>query len=220
MGAALYVLHHVLGEPRVKYDANTVAFAGYCEPELQSMNGLDYDTRLVERIVDALVAGKVVALAHGKAESGPRALGHRSLLADPRTMASKDRLNAMKGRESWRPVAPVVLRTNASRYFRLIDRRAFNFMTLIAATTEEMRKVAPAGVHLDGSARVQVTDTHSFLGRLVEAFGQATGVPILCNTSLNSRGQAMANTAQDAIDSATFMGADVIVVGDRVVRYG
>ena len=133
-------------------------------------------------------------------------------------MASKDRLNAMKGRESWRPVAPVALRSNASRYFRLIDRTAFNFMTLIANTTEEMRKAAPAGVHLDGSARVQVTDTSTFLGRLVEAFGQATGVPILLNTSLNQKGQAMANTAADAIDSARAMGADLIVVGDRIAQ--
>jgi carbamoyltransferase len=211
IGAALYVLHRILGEPRRRYSVEQVAFAGWTEPGLEG-------TPNVDRVVDALLEGQIVALVNGRAESGPRALGHRSLLADPRSLAIKGRLNEMKQRAPWRPVAPVVLRRHARRYFDLIDPGAYEFMTTICQATEEMRRLAPAAVHADGSARVQLVDESSVLGHILAAFGCATGVPMLLNTSFNGHGQAMANTVTDAEGTARQLGVDMLAVGDRMVE--
>lgn len=215
VGAALYVLHVVLGVPRCAYDWQTSAFAGWTEPELEGAPPID-------RIADALAEGEVVALVHGKAESGPRALGHRSILADPRAVSMRHRLNAIKGRQPWRPTAPVTTRSEVHRWFHLRDPAAHRFMTVIAAAQVQLRERAPAAVHADGSARVQVTDDHTVLGQIVTAFGARTGVPILLNTSFNLKGEAMANDPEQARDSFRRSQAgtpiDHLVIGDRWER--
>lgn len=145
------------------------------------------------------IQGDVVAWAIGEAEVGPRALGHRSLLGDPRRCATRDRLNEVKQRQWWRPVAPVVLAENMRDWFEL-DRNS-PFMLEAAKVTERCRELAPAVVHLDGTARVQTVrqDDDPRLRRALLAFHRATGLPLLCNTSLNDRGEPIVDTAREAL---------------------
>ena len=209
VGAAMYVLHAILGEPRVEYSPDTIAFAGFTEPELEGAPPAD-------RIAELLADGKVVALAHGRAESGPRALGHRSILADPRSLAMKDRINQIKGREAYRPVAPVVMKEYADDLFDLIDHDAYRYMTTIAQSKPRMQEIAPAGVHYDGSARVQVVEKGHTLYPILERFYALTGVPVLLNTSFNIGGEAMCNSAAHARDTFARSTIDVLCVGSEL----
>jgi carbamoyltransferase len=206
VGAALYVLHHVLGEPRVPYSPETVAFSGHTEPELEG-------TVAPETVAHILASSGICAVATGKAESGPRALGHRSLLADPRRMEVKARLNEIKGRQPWRPAAPVAIKSEGEQWGRLVNPDAYNFMTTICEATERLRKECPAAVHHDGSARLQLVGEDSFLGQVVRAFEAETGVAVILNTSLNCAGEAICNTALDALETAKRMGVPVAIGG-------
>lgn len=211
VGAALFCLHAILGEPRARYATETVAFAGYTDDEIAGEPDAGE--------VGALLAhGHIVAACHGRAESGPRALGHRSLLACGKHAGTKELLNALKGRQPFRPVAPVVLRGDAERYFDLKDPDAYSFMTLIAPARELMVADVPAGVHLDGTARVQVVDEASWLGRVVAAYRDLTGVPVILNTSFNLRGEAMVNDAAQARDTFVRSRAGALVVGSQIVE--
>lgn len=209
IGGAMYALHRLMGEPRYHYSPSTVAFCGYMDRELVG-------ELPAERIVHDLIGDKVVALAYGRAESGPRALGHRSLLANPTTPGIKDRINRMKGRDLWRPVAPVVLREDAERLFDLINPDCYHFMTTIAAATDECRAKYPAAIHDDGSARVQVVDRDHILGGILWRLKEATGCKLLLNTSFNSGGEAMVNTAVHARDTASRIRPDTLVCGETV----
>lgn len=210
VGAALFALHAILKEPRRRYSPEAVAFSGYSDEAL--------DAPLpVEAIVGRILAGKAVAVAHGRAESGPRALGHRSILGDPRSLVLKDRLNVIKSRKAYRPVAPVVLRQYADAYFELKNADCYPFMTMIAKATARAEAEIPAGIHLDGTARVQVVDVDSDIGRLVEAFRQETGVPILLNTSFNLGGEAMVNTVEQAQDTFGRSRIDCLAAGGAVL---
>lgn len=214
IGGAMLVLHKVLGVPRVKYSRDAVAFCGFTEPALDGVPD-------AARIAEDIAAGRIVAVAHGNAESGPRALGHRSLLADPRTLRSKDRLNVIKGREPWRPVAPVVLRECADTYFDVVNDRCYDYMTTIAPAWPGTAERIPAAVHVDGSARVQVVDaTDQPLGAVVAAFHALTGCPVVLNTSMNGRGDPICNSAADARSFfASAADVDVLYVGsERVTR--
>lgn len=207
VGAAMMVLHRVLGVPRVCYWHDVTAFAGA---------GIgDVDEVPIEEIVGRLVKGKVVALACGNAESGPRALGHRSFLADPRVPGIKDRLNQIKGRQPWRPVAPVILPEYGGIYFDLVNANCYNFMTEICDAKDRAKAEIPAAVHHDGTARVQVAYAWP-LNEILRQFHEATGCPVLLNTSFNCKGEAMCNDAEQARDTFRRSGADVLVIGDKV----
>ena len=168
---------------------------------------------LVERIDDSdalcaaaaawLADGNAVALYQGRSEFGPRALGHRSILADPRQARMRDWINAeVKEREWFRPLAPVVLLERAPEYFALDHPSPF--MQFAVQATEAGRSQAPAIVHVDGSARVQTVgaDGDPILRALILAFAARTGVPILLNTSLNRRDEPIVETVEEAL--ATF----------------
>ncbi len=154
----------------------------------------------------------------GRMELGPRALGNRSILADPRTVEMRDRVNRVKTRESWRPLAPVILAEHASEYF---DMEAPSpFMLFAVQVRLEKRSLVPAIVHVDGSARPQTVtqEQNTRLHQLLTAFKQRSGVPILMNTSFNDAGEPIVCTPQDAIRSALKMRLDVLVLGDWIVR--
>lgn len=210
VGAALFVLHNVFGVPRCRYSIEDVVFTGHAEPALEGELPAAF-------IAEQIAMGKVVAVANGRAESGPRALGHRSFLADPRNPEMKDRLNRLKGRQPYRPVAPVVLRQYADRYFELKNPDCYSFMTMIAKATERAQDEILAAVHLDGSARVQVVDEQSDLGRVVESFNALTGCPVVLNTSFNLGGESMVNTAEHAWDTFKRSDADVLVIGSEIM---
>lgn len=210
VGAALFALHVILGTPRQRYSSEQIAFAGYGDAMLEEM--VD-----VGAIAGRLSTGLTVAVVQGRAESGPRALGHRSILGDPRSLNFKDRLNLIKSRKEFRPVAPVVLRAYAEDYFELKNPDCYSYMTMIARAKPQAIDEIPAGIHLDGTARVQVVEEDSDLGRIIEAFRKRTGVPALLNTSFNLHGEAMVNDPTQARDTFGRSTIDTLVVGDTIV---
>ncbi|ALS57370.1 hypothetical protein APU90_05965 [Rathayibacter toxicus] len=154
-----------------------------------------------ETAVSDLIEGPIVWV-DGRSEAGPRALGHRSILADPRSDASKDQLNKLKDREWWRPVAPIVLYEEASGWFENLRLSPFMLETFTLATAVTER--VPAVAHLDATARVQTIGggPHDGLRDLVGAFFKRTGVPMVCNTSLNDAGEPIIESVRDALNFA------------------
>ncbi len=163
------------------------------------------------------ISSSIVAWVDGKAELGPRALGHRSLLGDPRTASTKDQLNRVKQRQWWRPVAPIVMSAHAAEWFELP--RPSPYMLEVARVREGMRGRVPAIVHLDGSARLQVLEpgVDPRLNDALDAFRRATGIPILCNTSLNDKGEPIVDTAAEALTFCLRKGIEVIYLSGRRV---
>ena len=153
----------------------------------------------VDSLVDALCAGNIVGVASGRAEYGPRALGNRSLLADPRGLDIKDRVNDIKQRQRFRPFAPVILEEYADQYFDLPHGFSSSpYMQSVARCRNP--DLYPAIVHVDGTSRVQTVakDSASGIRQLLEAWHAKTGCPMLLNTSLNIRGEPMVNDRADA----------------------
>ena len=163
------------------------------------------------------ISGSIIAWVDGESEIGPRALGHRSLLGDPRSTKVKDRLNEIKQRQWWRPVAPIVMSAHATAWFE--QPRPSPYMLEVAQVRENMRQKAPAIVHLDGSARAQVLDpsVDPRLNDALDAFWRATAVPVLCNTSLNDKGEPIVDTVAEALTFCIRKGIEVIYVGGRRV---
>ena len=217
VGAAMMVLHRVLGIPRIRYYVEDIAFCGYGDESLGGGESWEEIASKppIDEIVGRLVKGKVVALAYGQAESGPRALGHRSFLADPRAPGIKDRLNRIKGRQPWRPVAPVILPEYAGHYFDIIDPSAYDFMTMICTAKPRALEELPQAIHTDGTARVQVCREWP-LDVILQRFYEATGCPALLNTSFNCAGEAIANDATQARDTFKRSGADCLVIGNKM----
>jgi carbamoyltransferase len=169
-----------------------------------------------EVIAGLLAEGKIVALCHGRSEFGPRALGNRSLLADPRRMEMRDTINfKVKRREWFRPFAPAVLAEHLHEWFELDDESPF--MLLIAKVKQPER--IPAVSHVDGTARVQTVRERDnpFLHRVISAFHRLTGVPVLLNTSLNGNGEPLVETPADALRFFNEGTIDAVVVNDRLM---
>ncbi len=171
-----------------------------------------------EAVAAALAEGAVVARARGRAEPGPRALGRRSLLADPRDAGVRDRLNRMKGREAFRPVAPVMTVRAAKRF--LDTRGGVPYMERAVAVRPAAADGIPAVVHADGTARAQTVrpEDDAALHRLLVRFGAIAGVEVLCNTSLNGPGEPMALDAPDAVRTAVRLGADLLDLDGLLAR--
>ena len=152
----------------------------------------------VANLIKELLETKIVGVASGRAEFGPRALGNRSLLADPRGKKIKDQVNEIKRRQKFRPFAPVILEENVDQYFDMpINQPTSRYMQVVA--TCRYPKRYPAIVHIDGTSRVQtVPADNSGIRQLLEAWYKETGCPMLLNTSLNIRGEPMVDTRADA----------------------
>lgn len=159
-----------------------------------------------------------IAWVQGRAEIGPRALGHRSLLGDPRSARTKDILNDVKLRQWWRPVAPIVLEEHVGEWFR--ENRSSPYMLEVFASRDEVRSAIPAVLHLDGTARIQTVgpDDDPVLRRLLTAFHHRTGVPILANTSLNDKGEPLVDTAAQVLNFCVRKGVPVAYIGDVRIR--
>lgn len=167
------------------------------------------------QIAEAVAAGKIVARYTGGSEFGPRALGHRSILANPALAEMKEVLNVrVKHREQFRPFAPACLREHVGEFFE-IDVDA-PFMILIVRAKESAKARIPAVVHNDGTARVQtVSAQHNpDFHRTISEFHRLTGVPVMINTSFNVNGEAIVETPMDAIESFAFMDIDYLALGD------
>jgi carbamoyltransferase len=166
-----------------------------------------------ETVADILANNGIVAWFHGRSEFGPRALGHRSLLAHPGYPGNTERLNDIKGREQFRPVAPMVLLERAERIFE--GPFPSPFMLFTHHVRPEWRPRLPAAVHVDGSARVQTVDSQQepLLARLLQAFERRTGLPVLVNTSLNTAGRPMVDEPRDALELWGSAPLDALMMG-------
>lgn len=163
---------------------------------IKSVSGID-----MKQAVEDLKEAPVVWF-HGASEIGPRALGHRSILADPRSDIAKDKLNEVKQRQWWRPVAPIVAEDEVSEWFE--DAYPSPFMLHTFQIKDEKLKLIPAIAHMDNSARVQTVNAEEepLLYALIKAFGEDTGIPIICNTSLNDREEPIVDRIEEALNFA------------------
>lgn len=168
-----------------------------------------------------IAADQVVGWVQGRSEFGPRALGHRSILADPRPSENKRLINKMvKTRESFRPFAPAVLEEHAAEYFELpADATQFPFMTFVLNVQPDKRELLGAVTHVDGTARVQTVSASESprFWRLIEAFRRATGVPVVLNTSFNNNVEPIVDSIDDALACFLTTGLNALVVGDFIV---
>lgn len=173
---------------------------------------------LAEAVADVLAGDGVVAWFQGRSEWGPRALGHRSLLADPRPARNLERLNVVKGREQFRPVAPMVVLDRAAECFE--GRFPSPHMLFTHRVRSAWRERIPAVVHVDGTARVQTVDPadEPLVARLLDAFARRTGVPVLVNTSLNTAGRPMVDDPRDALECFGSAPIDALAIGAWLVR--
>lgn len=169
-------------------------------------------------VADVLAGNGVVAWFDGRAEFGPRALGNRSLLAHPGHHANLERLNEVKGREQFRPVAPMVLADRAPSIFA-DGPLPSPYMLFVHSVREEWRDRIPAVVHVDGTARVQtVDDSMPRLAALLRAFEARTGLPVLVNTSLNTAGRPIVDDPRDALELFGSAPVDALVLGPHLVQ--
>jgi carbamoyltransferase len=174
---------------------------------------------LVATVVDLLEDGHVVGVCHQRSESGPRALGNRSILADARRPDMQDFINSrVKGREWFRPLAPIVLAEAASTVF-CIDRPS-PFMQFAARVRPEHAAALPAITHVDGSARLQTVDSETtpMLRAILELFASRTGCPVLLNTSLNGKGDPIVETPDEALACLRSTAMHALVIPPFVVR--
>lgn len=176
------------------------------------------DDRLYDSVSAQIELGKIIAWMQGKFEAGPRALGNRSILADPRTRKSLIRLNRIKEREMWRPIAPSVLEEDYINYFTGYADNKY-FMNVAAYVKEDVQKLIPAVVHVDKTARPQVVTRENLsFYRLIESFKKQTGIGVLCNTSFNLRGKPLVNKPEDAIECFIHTEIDLLVIGNIIIR--
>jgi carbamoyltransferase len=226
VGCAYYGWFKVLGRPRQKHDGACAFGRRYGQDEtlseLQRRAELLHFERPEDPVVataQALAQGLVVGWFEGRSEFGPRALGHRSILADPRRPGVRDHINAnIKFREDFRPFAPSVLEEHAERYFDSNCSSAY--MLLVAPVREAYANSVGEIVHVDGSARLQTVSQASepTYHRLIEEFGKLSGLPIVLNTSFNRRGMPIVETPDQAIEFFLKCALDVLVIDGFVVR--
>jgi carbamoyltransferase len=231
VGAALYGYHQLLGKPRA-FVMEHAAWGEAHGPDVTAQflrdqgipfERFDDEDRLIDRVVDRLQAGHVIGWSQGRFEWGPRALGHRSILADPRRADMKDIVNTkIKFREPFRPFAPSVLAERASEFFGLPDAARHypaRFMLYVVDVKPAHHATLPAITHVDGTGRLQTVrrDTNPRYHALIDAFGRATGVPVILNTSFNLRGEPIVNTPAEAFNTFMASGMDTLVLGEHVV---
>jgi carbamoyltransferase len=174
---------------------------------------------VAEAVAECLADNGVVALFQGRSEYGPRALGRRSLLAHPGHEKNLERLNDVKGREQFRPVAPMVLADRAPEIFSRGPLPS-PYMLFVHDVAKGWRDRIPAVVHVDGTARVQTVDaeTDPLVARILEGFERRTGIPVIINTSLNTAGRPMVDDPRDALECFGSAPVDLLAMGPFVVR--
>jgi carbamoyltransferase len=174
---------------------------------------------ILEAAAERLARGQVLGWFQGRSEFGPRALGHRSILADPRDPAMKDLVNArVKHRQGFRPFAPSVPAERAAEFFELEAESPF--MLLVSRVRPEARSRIPSVVHVDGTARLHTVrrEVEPRFHALLTAFGRRTGVPVLLNTSFNVRGEPIVETPADAVECFLLTRLDALVIDDRLLE--
>ena len=231
LGAALYVHHVLLGKKR-EWQQTTSNFGSAYDfdriRQAASASGFAFEqiedeAMLTETVVDDILAGKVISFYQGRFEWGPRALGQRSIMADPRRAEMKDIVNTkIKFREPFRPFAPVIPEEHVHDYFDILPgelETMARYMLVVVPFKEGPGAQVPAVNHL-GTGRLQVVrrDWNPRYYDLIKTFGQATGVPILINTSFNLRGEPIVTTPENALSTFRNSGIDSLVMENIIVR--
>jgi carbamoyltransferase len=230
LGAAFAVYHQVLARPR-SFEMNHAFWGpGFTPDEIRravSSRGSDSEDvqvaelqegALVQATAKHIAQGKIVGWFQGRAEWGPRALGNRSILADPRRAQMKETLNRrIKHRETFRPFAPSILEEATGEYFERTHPSPF--MTFAYPVRPSKRAVIPAPTHVDGTARLQTVsrETHPLYWRLIRAFGDFTGVPVLLNTSFNDN-EPIVCRPEEALACFDRTKMDVLVLGNFLLE--
>lgn len=158
------------------------------------------NTNIMNKVVDLLTNQKVVAFYYGRSEVGPRALGHRSLLFDPRNKDAKNIMNTIKNRESFRPFAASILEECANDWFEMRSLKSSPFMMYAIKVRQERKEIIPGVLHIDDTCRIQ-TVSEGLYYDLIKLFYMKTGVPLILNTSFNLNGQPIVETKEDAINT-------------------
>ncbi|WP_050493473.1 carbamoyltransferase [Streptomyces sp. NRRL B-1381] len=225
LGAALAVAHK-LGQDVAAPMGHAYWGPGGTDEEIAlelKRNGLDArrlpEAELVSEAAALVASGRVLAWHQGRAEVGPRALGARSFVGDPRARRTLIRMNTIKRREMWRPLAPSVLADHFDDYF---DGVPNDFMIVAASVREEIASRIPAVVHVDGSARPQAVraETNRRYAALITEFHRLTGVPLVVNTSLNQADEPLCSSPADTIRTFLASGADALAIGSYLVVRG
>jgi carbamoyltransferase len=221
LGAALHVAR-ALGDQVVPMPGAALG-RGWSDQELQAWLAaakVSYErpADLAAAVAQALAGDAVVAWFQGRSEYGPRALGHRSLLANATRAENLERLNDVKGREQFRPVAPMVLAERAAALFD--GPLPSPYMLFTHRVRPEWRERIPAVVHVDGSARIQTVDRadEPLVARVLDEVEARTGVPVVVNTSLNTAGRPMVDDPRDALECFGSAPVDVLALGPFLVR--
>jgi carbamoyltransferase len=224
MGAALYVHNQVLGQPRAAVVRSAYTGSRFSNEEIEKYlqtRNIAYcrysDEELYEKVSDRLIDAGVIGWFNGRAEFGPRALGARSILADPRRSDAKELLNSkIKRRESFRPFAPSILKEWVAEYFEVTDE--VPFMEKVFPIRVEKRASIPAVTHADGTGRLQSVDREVSprYYALIEAFHRKTGVPILLNTSFNEN-EPIVNSPEQALECFLRTSMDMLVLENCVI---
>ncbi len=232
LGAALWAYHMVLGNPRKWVMPHAYWGQGYSDAEcaeyLDSKDAQyeaygDNEDKLLDIVADSITKKKVVGFFQGRFEWGPRALGNRSILADPRTDDMKEVVNTkIKFREPFRPFAPVILRDRASEYFdypAVQEHEAPRYMLMVAPIKSDKQDKIQAVCH-QGTGRLQTIEreTNPRYYGVIERFGQATGVPVLLNTSFNLRGEPIVTSPRDAWNTFQNSDIDMLVLNTFLVQ--
>ena len=232
LGAALWAYNTLLGKPRSFVMKHAYWGKEYGPGEVEEFVKANHirherfedEEKLLGRVVDRLQEGKVVGWFQGRFEWGPRALGNRSILADPRRSDMKDIVNAkIKFREPYRPFAPSVLVERTDEFFELSQPARHypaRFMLYVVDVKESKRHVVPAITHVDGTGRLQTVEraTAPLYYRLIQRFGEATGVPVLLNTSFNLKGEPIVNAPREAFRTFSISEMDALVLDHCLIE--
>ena len=226
LGAAYYVYHQVKRQPRSYVMTSNYVGPGYSDGEIQEcLRKFKVQHTLLERpawtAAQLIASGRIIGWFQGRLEFGERALGNRSILADPRDVAMKDKVNqTVKYREPFRPFAPSILLERLHDYF--VDATATPFMEKVFPIRPEKRHLIPAVTHVDGTGRLQTVgrEQNPLYWELINAFFKLTDIPVVLNTSFNLNGEAIVCSPQDALRTFFSSGLDALILGNRLVTKG
>lgn len=230
LGAALHVAHELQPSMPIApvehgYWGTDIGGDAEIRPRLDKWRDVLAFERMddtAKHVAKVIADGDIIGWVQGRSEFGPRSLGNRSILADPRVASHKETINAMiKKREGYRPFAPSVLEERAHEFFDIPgEAKSFPFMSSVLEVREDKRALLPAITHIDGTARLQtVTKTaNPRFWSLIDAFAKLSGVPILVNTSFNNNAEPIVDSIDDAIVCFLTSGLDWLVIGDFIAK--